>query len=290
MHTKGITKILIMILLVLAVSTNKIYAGEGTTGSSCNDGNGSCGGPWPDVDCAAGYVCINPDEPPPAPPQPGTCQPSAACAITCGAPETYNQCGAIGGCADGQQCGQPVSGTWQCITPPLGSCGNVLPDGSPCTYDYQCAGGSCTVQQGGGGICGGEGCIPYGNVCLDGGTPVPGGCCGGANCTAYTDGNSYCGDPFAIFDEPVTPAEYDGAIIDYESFLQNIYRLMLPIAIGLIGIPIVAVAGYAIMTSQGDPMRVKSGKEELTAAIAGIIFLLLALSILRIILRNFLGQ
>ncbi len=283
-------KISILFLLVATLSSNKTYAGDGTTGSSCDDGDGSCGGPWSDVDCAAGYVCVNPAETPPAPPQPGTCQPSAACTITCGDSGTFNECDEEGGCSQGQQCGQDVGGNWQCITPPLGSCGNVLPDGSPCTYDYQCAGGSCTVQQNGGGICGGQGCIPYGNVCVSGGTPVPGGCCGGVNCTQYTDGNSYCGDPFAIFDEPITPNEYDGSIVDYESFLQNMYRLMLPIAIGLLGIPTVAIASYTIMTSQGDPMKVKRGIEELTAAISGLLFLLLALSILRIILKNFLGQ
>lgn len=216
----------------------------------------------------------------------------------CGDPGTFNQCGSDGDCAENaplnsgtpqEKCIQ-TGITWNCAIPSVGACDNLLADGEECQFDFQCFSDNCSVQQGGGGICGGESCIPYGNVCNSGGTPVPGGCCGGVNCTQYTDGNSYCGDPFAIFDEPITPNEYEGSIVDYESFLQSMYRLMLPIAIGLIGIPIVAIAGYSIMTSQGDPMRVKSGKEELTAAIAGILFLLLALSILRIILKNFLGQ
>lgn len=285
---KNITRALIVLVLVIGYfQTNTfVYAGDGTTGDSCNDPNGTCGGPWPDVDCAASYLCNNP----PPDTAPGTCQPSATCDIECGTAGTYNARNENGGCNPGQQCRQISSGNWQCASPNVGECGNCSADGESCTHNYQCCGGACTVQQSGGGVCGGQSCIPYGNVCSANGTPVPGGCCGGVNCTQYTDGNSYCGDPFAIFDEPVVPSEYSGPIVDYQSFLFNVYRLMLPISVGLIGIPIVVMAGYAIMTSQGDPMRVKSGKEELTAAIAGILFLLLALSILRIILKSFLGQ
>jgi hypothetical protein len=86
------------------------------------------------------------------------------------------------------------------------------------------------------------------------------------------------------------PDAYDGPIVDIESFLSNAYRFFLPVAIGLIGVPTMLSGLYKIMTSQGDPSKLKEGKEMITASIVGILFLLFSLSILRFILANFFGQ
>jgi len=43
------------------------------------------------------------------------------------------------------------------------------------------------------------------------------------------------------------------------------------------------------MTSEGNPQMVQQGQEQLTAAILGIIFILLSAAILRVIISSILG-
>ncbi len=52
---------------------------------------------------------------------------------------------------------------------------------------------------------------------------------------------------------------------------------------------IILVAGYKLMTSQGDPDKVKNAREQLTAAIVGFIFIIFSLVILELITRDILG-
>jgi len=61
-----------------------------------------------------------------------------------------------------------------------------------------------------------------------------------------------------------------------------------PIGIA-IGVLFIAKAGYVLMTSEGDPTRTKQGRDELTGAIAGTLFIILAISLLRIIVGSVLG-
>jgi hypothetical protein len=56
-----------------------------------------------------------------------------------------------------------------------------------------------------------------------------------------------------------------------------------------IGIAFIVKAGYTLMTSEGNPQKVKDGQEELTAAIIGTFFILLSVAILRVIIRSILG-
>ncbi|MBU1132853.1 hypothetical protein KKG08_01110 [Patescibacteria group bacterium] len=56
-----------------------------------------------------------------------------------------------------------------------------------------------------------------------------------------------------------------------------------------IGVGAVILAGYMLMTSEGNPDRVKQGQEQLTAAILGVLFILLSAAILRIIIGTFFG-
>ncbi len=130
------------------------------------------------------------------------------------------------------------------------------------------------------------------DICTFGGTCIPinpnepdnGGTC---DCTAGSGGIS---DETTYEDEEAIPPTYVGAIVDFESMLSNLYKLLLPLAIGIAGIPLVTLAGYRIMTSRGNPDQLKEGTEDLTATGAGILYLLLALTILRIVLNNFLGN
>lgn len=137
------------------------------------------------------------------------------------------------------------------------------------------------------GIC----CLPAGTECVGRGQH----CCGDMLCARLPDQTTVftCGG-----DNPITApgtdltggvSMYDGPIIDLESLLSNVYRILIPVVIAVIAIPSILTSAYKIMTSQGDPAKVKDGKDGLTAAVFGLVFLAGALVILRWILVNFLG-
>lgn len=70
-----------------------------------------------------------------------------------------------------------------------------------------------------------------------------------------------------------------------KNFLGLAYQAILPIVI-ILGMIFVAVAGYGIMTSQGDPTKAQEAKEQLTSAIMGLLFILLGAGILRAIIST----
>ena len=53
----------------------------------------------------------------------------------------------------------------------------------------------------------------------------------------------------------------------------------------VIGFFFIILAGYRLMTSQGDPQKAKEAQEQLTSAVVGTIFILLSANILRIIIK-----
>jgi len=59
---------------------------------------------------------------------------------------------------------------------------------------------------------------------------------------------------------------------------------MIPLTI-IVGLFIIVLAGYKILTSQGNPQELQTGKDNLTSAIIGLIFVLMAVSILRVIIK-----
>lgn len=61
--------------------------------------------------------------------------------------------------------------------------------------------------------------------------------------------------------------------------------IMIPVSI-IIGMFLIVLKGYKIMTSQGDPAKLQEGKEGLTSAIIGLIFVVMAVSILRVIIKS----
>lgn len=242
-----------------------VYAGTGTAGTPCDDNNGSCGGPWDDVDCAAGFSCQHYSTPPRDLP-PGRCLRDSGCTVTCGDDGTKYKCDVRGGCDMGEQCLPVFTGVFGCDDPLPCECGDTSPE---CT-----AGGNCRVK---------------GDVCADETGFIEGCCVGEGPCADWDgDGISNCGPPNETTTE--SASAYAGPIVNLESLLSNAYRFAYPIAIAIFGIPTILLSGYKIMTSQGDPAKIKEGKEGLTAAIAGIMFIIAALSILAFILRNFLGQ
>ena len=251
--------------LFFAPNIRYAYAGTGTSGDPCDDNDRSCGGPWNDVDCAEGFSCQHYSVPPPDQP-PGRCLADSGCTIGCGDGGTEYECGARGGCDPGKQCVPVFSGVYGCDDPLPCECGDTSP---------QCTSGAD--------------CLTKGGTCKDASGFIMGCCAGEGPCADWDgDGISQCGGP----NETLTGAAsaYDGPIVDLESLLSNAYRFAYPIAIAFFGVPAVIISGYKIMTSQGDPAKIKDGREGLTAAVFGMIFLLGALSILAFILRNFLGQ
>lgn len=57
---------------------------------------------------------------------------------------------------------------------------------------------------------------------------------------------------------------------------------------GGLAVGLIIISGYKIMTSQGDPEKLEDGKETLTAAISGLIFIILSATIFRLIAKGIL--
>jgi len=58
---------------------------------------------------------------------------------------------------------------------------------------------------------------------------------------------------------------------------------------GFVGILLIVYAGFMMLTASGDPKRVKAAQELLTAAISGIILIVLSVVILNFLGVNILG-
>lgn len=69
---------------------------------------------------------------------------------------------------------------------------------------------------------------------------------------------------------------------DQNSFVVFILKWAVGIG-GGIAFLLIIVAGFQIMTSRGDPNRLKAGQELMTSAIAGILLLIFSVVILRIL-------
>lgn len=69
---------------------------------------------------------------------------------------------------------------------------------------------------------------------------------------------------------------------DPKSLLQSIFGLILSIS-GGIALLLIIISGYRVLASQGNPEALKGAREQLTAAIVGLLFIILALVILQII-------
>lgn len=113
--------------------------------------------------------------------------------------------------------------------------------------------------------------------------PTPGDCCtipGGGiidKCTANEFGRI---DP-----NDNTQCKCVKANEELSELFTIINGILIPITI-IIGLFIIISSGYKILTSQGDPQELQTGKENLTSAIIGLIFVLMAVSILRVIIKT----
>lgn len=158
---------------------------------------------------------------------------------------------------------------------------NAPKPGSPCvipgvtdnaTYQYSkgdCpwwdAGGTCNVTCGF--LYSGYCCEPVGKPAPPANTvPTP-------PCAQYTKPGGQC--------ETVSTA-IGNIHTDVASLVQNLFSILLGLA-GGVAILLIIVAGYQLIASQGNPEKVKEGRERLTSAIVGLLFIIFSVVILQII-------
>jgi len=78
------------------------------------------------------------------------------------------------------------------------------------------------------------------------------------------------------------------SVKDNKAFAEDLLGFLMGIAGGL-GFLLIVYSGFLIMTSSGDPKKLAAGKETLTAAIAGLLLLVLGTYLLRVIGVDILG-
>lgn len=69
---------------------------------------------------------------------------------------------------------------------------------------------------------------------------------------------------------------------DPAGLVQSIFTILLGFS-GGVALLLIIASGYQLMTSQGNPEKVKEGRERLTAAIVGLLFIIFSTLILQII-------
>ena len=127
-------------------------------------------------------------------------------------------------------------------------------------------------------------------------TDTSGQCCAGGQCPCTTKciSNACTLDISCAVPSPVPSGShpdytYTGIIFtDLNQLLTPAAKIIYYAAL-LVGFLFIILAGYKLMTSEGNPQRVQEGQEQLTAAILGIIFILLSAAILRVIINNIIG-
>lgn len=137
----------------------------------------------------------------------------------------------------------------------------ITPDGKPIdagTVGY-CANATpvCDPILG----CVGADGLPVGSATIPTNPPV---------CTGSADGGYTCNT--AIGSVNASP----------QGFVTKLFSLILSLS-GGIALLLIIISGYKILSSQGNPEALKGAREQLTAAIVGLLFIILALVILQII-------
>jgi hypothetical protein len=127
-------------------------------------------------------------------------------------------------------------------------------------------------------------------------------CTGGLECLQYSEDNKnyFCLDPnrnsAKAYPEASPPpcakkdqvpcTEFTTAFGDIQTsaadFIKSGFGLILA-ASGAVALLLIMRAGYKIMTSQGKPETVQEGRDQLIAAIVGLLFLILAFVFLELI-------
>jgi hypothetical protein len=116
-------------------------------------------------------------------------------------------------------------------------------------------------------------------------------CPSGYSYLAHFDCSTFGDDLICCVEDlkPPKDAAYRGPLIDsLDKILGPIVKILYYGGL-MIGIFYIILSGYRLMVSQGNPQQTQDAQEQLTAAILGIIFILLSVTILRIILGKVIG-
>jgi hypothetical protein len=74
---------------------------------------------------------------------------------------------------------------------------------------------------------------------------------------------------------------------DIQSAFNTLYNILLPLSI-LVGLVLLGINGYGLMTSDGDPRKVQTAKEGIFSAVTGLAFVILAMVIYNLIIKSLL--
>ena len=213
-----------------------------------------------------------------------TCVPSGSCSGT-GQYSNDNFCP-----TEGDVCCYTASQNCNC-TSNGGKCSEVDPSTSLVIYTetliYSCDDNSCI---GGAGDRASWSCwVPRNENC----GYIGHACCAGRICYegyAYEGNMQQCQCNSVDVAPPPPEMVYTGPIIEsLEEILGPVTKMLYYGGLA-IGVFFIILSGYKLMASQGDPQRTKEAQEQLTAAIVGIIFILLSVSIIRVIISQILNM
>ena len=182
---------------------------------------------------------------------------------------------------DGDVCCKTNTASCECSSSG-GKCSITNPDPEGNTYQrdtsLSCDDATCLGDDGG--VC----WVPAANTCGRIGLlccPAPDKCSEGV---VYEPNMGQCQCLGSAFPRP-KPMLYAGPIIDSLDKIINPILKILYYGGLFIGFFFIVLAGYSLMTSQGDPQKAKEAQEQLTSAVIGIIFILLSVNILRVIIQ-----
>lgn len=285
-------------------NANKLSGDSAWAVRSCNRQLSACSADWnwgpPPADY--NYAC-------------GICPYS--CSTSCSGTSLVNyQCG---GSAGSGVCCQPAGGgdvcKYSCVD--NGTCdGNTVPgtctnsttqqcchrtstcslDGDPCQYAGDCC------NSGLGASCVNGRCL----ICAHSGETCGGskGCCqSSGSCTAGVCKTVLYNDPNNQYSNAAPPplpcdASYVDATTgnckkvatglgfsiktDVGSFITSLLGVILSIS-GGIAVLLIIISGYRLMISQGNPEKIQAAREQLTAAIVGLLFIIFSLVIIQVL-------
>ena len=213
---------------------------------------------------------------------PNSCEPIANC------PGERFRTGACAGAGD--ICCAPPPGP--CVSP--NTCVDVCPHGQT-TNDYVCSNPGQTCCEPTPTYCGnlGEQCCPSGQACnsLSWACDTATGTCVRGSDIKRQPANLqpvFCGKSTNPNVGSIDTAIGCISVKNNQKFIEDILKYLMGIAGGLAFVLIV-YSGFIITTSSGDPKRIAAGKELLSAAIAGLLLLILGTYLLRVIGVNILG-
>jgi len=265
-------------------TSNACVNGENPSTCSPTGGRGNC---------CPGYVCNQGDVTHPT----SYCGPSAAGDCSVSPAVNPNPCtlgaasGAAGGCCKGYICangGVTSGGTNQCgkavdcYICPAGSLWSPASDPMGCVNQTSGASVEATST-----TCDSSLLCNEGQGCISGAAPTP------PPPPCSVTATSTVTNPDGTKTTVTTCQSIDSGVgislaTDPGGLINTLVAIVLSVA-GAIALLLIIISGYRLMVSQGNPENVKNAREQLTAAIIGLLFVIFSLVILQLIGVNILG-